>query len=71
MKNKKCLYSNTYGIEKENEGTFVEFANQVITDDGGNKFANTMAIIKKEDGHIIMVEPSCIQIIEEKELNNG
>ena len=65
MEDKKCLYSRTWGNEKDKNGTFIKFAEQIETDDSGKKFQSTMAIIKEPDGNIIMVEPQCIKIIEE------
>jgi len=66
MENTKCLYSLTYGNEKDKKGTFIKFGEQILEDDSGKKFQNTMGILKDTNGNIIMVEPSCIKIVEEK-----
>jgi len=64
MDGEKCLYSRSYGNKKDNKGTFLKFAEQTQTDDSGKIFQVTMAIVKEPDGNIIMVEPSCLKIID-------
>ncbi len=64
MEDKKCMYSRSYGHNKDNKGTFVKFAEQTQTDNSGKIFQSTMAIVKELDGNLIMVEPTCIKIID-------
>jgi len=65
MDNKDCKFSYTSGSEKNNKGKFLKFSEQVIEDDAGKKFQQTMALVKTFDGNIIQVEPQCIQITED------
>ena len=69
MKESQCLFSYTCGNEKNQKGLFIKFAEKTINDENGNIYQNTMAIVKKLDGNIVMIEPSCIQIIEDEKAN--
>lgn len=66
MDESKCKFSYSPGEDKDKEGTFVRFSDQTISNDNGQIAQQTMAIILKDDGNIIEVEPSCVKIIESK-----
>jgi len=65
LRNKKCLYAFTGGVPKDSEGTFLEFAPQVVYDEAGEPTSTTTkAIIMAKNGDIVQVDPAGVKILD-------
>ena len=66
--NSKCVFNfgGGGGGEKKYKGTFIKFASHVIYNDASEPLETTMAIIIKDDGQTVMVEPAGVKFLETK-----
>jgi len=55
---RKCIVSD---YSKTTNGYFIQFASKVISDEGHNKFQNTIAIVETDDGQVVEVEPGQVK----------
>lgn len=58
---RKCI---VHDYSKQTKGYFIQFAPQVVSDEGHNKFQNTVALVETEDGRVIAAAPEQVQFIE-------
>ncbi len=58
---RKCIVSD---YADKTKAYFIQFAPQVVSDEGHNKFQNTVAIVEAEDGRVLEVEPRQVKFIE-------